>query len=66
MTYVDLFGIEGCGKKVLDCTAAATAFYSKKAMQENKRKIGKGILDDMEGKYTFDETVRLLEIICRD
>lgn len=45
---------------------AATAFYSKKAMQENKRKIGKGILDDMEGKYTFDETVRLLEIICRD
>lgn len=45
---------------------AASAFYSKKAMQENKRKIGKGILDDMEGKYTFDETVRLLEIICRD
>ena len=25
MTYVDLFGIEGCGKKVLDCTAAAKA-----------------------------------------
>ena len=45
---------------------AATVFYFKQAMQENKRKIGKGILDDMEGKYTFDETVRLLEIICRD
>ena len=25
VTYVDLFGIEGCGKKVLDCTAAAKA-----------------------------------------
>ena len=25
MTYVDLFGIDGCGKKVLDCTAAAKA-----------------------------------------
>ena len=23
MTYVDLFGIDGCGKKVLDCTGAA-------------------------------------------
>ena len=25
VSYVDLFGIEGCGKKVLDCTAAAKA-----------------------------------------
>ena len=25
MTYVDLFGIDGCGKKVLDCTEAAKA-----------------------------------------
>ena len=25
MTYVDLFGIDGCGKKVLDCTGAAKA-----------------------------------------
>ena len=25
VTYVDLFGIDGCGKKVLDCTEAAKA-----------------------------------------